>query len=161
MSNVSLNLDIINRIIGLLSKSRLPSVKVGILADTNHRSDSNVQTNAQIGFKNEFGDFESKPQIPERSFIRMPLRLYFNAKMQEKKSLTGKQFEKALQDGTIDKFAEKVGLVAEEVIQESFETRGWGVWPKNAPLTIALKGSDAPLIDTGQLRRAITSKVIK
>jgi hypothetical protein len=29
-------------------------------------------------------------------------------------------------------------------------------WPPNAPSTIARKGSDRPLIDTGQLRRAIT-----
>lgn len=29
-------------------------------------------------------------------------------------------------------------------------------WPPNAPSTIARKGSDQPLIDTGQLRRAIT-----
>lgn len=157
---MNLKIDILNRIINLLSRNRLPSVKVGILANTNQRS-GDTQTNAQIGFKNEFGDFSSTPKIPERSFIRMPLKLYFNDRMQEKKSLTAKEFEKALDTGKIEEFARKVGLVAEEVIQEAFETRGWGKWPKNAPLTVALKGSDSPLIDTGQLRRAITSKVIK
>lgn len=150
----------ISRIINLLSGNRLPKVKVGILASTNQRA-QDTQTNAQIGFTNEFGKFTGYPKIPQRSFIRMPLNLYFNDRLRQKKSLTGKEFEKALKDGKIEDFARKIGLVAEEVIQEAFETRGWGKWPKNAPLTVALKGSDAPLIDTGQLRRAITSKVIK
>ena len=32
-------------------------------------------------------------------------------------------------------------------------------WPRNAPSTIKAKGSDRPLIDTGELRRAITHVV--
>jgi hypothetical protein len=39
--------------------------------------------------------------------------------------------------------------------------RAWFVdpkngWPENSPITIAAKGSDKPLIDTGELRKAIT-----
>ena len=32
-------------------------------------------------------------------------------------------------------------------------------WPANAPSTIKAKGSDRPMIDTGELRRAITHVV--
>lgn len=160
MADVSLNLNLFNRIKRLLTKDNLPRVKVGILATTNARAKDTL-TNAQIGFTNEFGKMTGYPKIPARSFIRVPLNLHFNEKLQTKKSLTGKELEKALQTGQVEQFAAKVGMVAEEVIQEAFETRGDGQWAPNAPRTIAEKGSDSPLIDTGQLRRAITSKVIK
>ena len=141
-------------------KEGMPSVKVGILGNTNQRT-KDTQTNAEIGFTNEFGKMDGYPRIPERSFIRMPLNTYFQPKLETKKSLTGKELEKAMGEGKTVEFATKVGLVAEEVIQEAFATQGFGTWPANADMTVQLKGSDSPLIDTGQLRRSITSKVIK
>lgn len=36
-----------------------------------------------------------------------------------------------------------------------------GIEPENAPSTIARKGSSTPLIDTGQLRSSITSRVVR
>lgn len=50
---------------------------------------------------------------------------------------------------------EKAGMLGQNVV------RAWFVdpannWPANSPKTIALKGSDKPLIDTGELRKAIT-----
>lgn len=52
----------------------------------------------------------------------------------------------------------KLGLLGQNL------AKGWFVdtrnnWAPNAPLTIALKGSDKPLIDTGALRQAITYAV--
>jgi len=35
------------------------------------------------------------------------------------------------------------------------------ITPRNAPATIAKKGKDSPLIDTGNLYKSITSKVVK
>lgn len=137
-----------------------PKVKVGIMGDTNQRN-KGVLTNAEIGFTNEFGKYTGYPKIPARSFIRMPLNTHFKDKLQEKKSLSGKEFEKAIQTGKSEEFARKVGIVAEETIQEAFSTNGFGTWKKNAPMTILLKKSSSPLIDTGQLRRAITSRVEK
>ena len=32
--------------------------------------------------------------------------------------------------------------------------------PKNAPLTVENKGSDNPLVDTGELERKVTYKII-
>ena len=141
-------------------KKGMPSVLVGILGDTNQRTQGKL-TNAEIGYANEFGKMTGYPRIPERSFIRMPLKTRFQAKLKTKKSLTGKELEKAIAEGKVNEFATKVGLVAEEVIQEAFATNGFGQWAPNAPMTVELKGSDSPLIDTGQLRRSITSKVIK
>lgn len=149
----------LKNLVNLLKKG-LPRVKVGVLGETNQRN-TEGPTNAEIGFANEFGKMTGYPKIPSRSFIRMPLNLVFHQKLKEKKSLTGKELEKALTEGKEVEFAQKVGLVAEETIQEAFETHGFGNWAPNAPRTVAEKGSDSPLIDTGQLRRSITSKVIK
>lgn len=51
---------------------------------------------------------------------------------------------------------DRLGLVWVGEIQQGIADR---VPPPNAPSTIKKKGSDVPLIDTGQLRSAITHKV--
>lgn len=141
-------------------KEGFPGVKVGILGDNIARQDGELN-NAEIGFTNEFGKMTGYPKIPARSFIRMPLQTKLNDKIKEKKSLSGEELEKAMAEGKLEEFARKVGIVAEEVIQEAFSTNGFGQWAPNAPMTVELKGSSSPLIDTGQLRRSISSKVIK
>lgn len=141
-------------------KDGFPGVKVGILGDNIERQDGELN-NAEIGFANEFGKMTGYPKIPARSFIRMPLQTKLNDKIKEKKSLSGAELEKAMAEGKLEEFARKVGIVAEEVIQEAFSTNGFGQWAPNAPMTVELKGSSSPLIDTGQLRRSISSKVIK
>ena len=144
-----------------LLKDGIPAVRVGIMGDTANRNSGELN-NAEIGFTNEFGNLTGYPKIPARSFLRMPLRsVQFKEKLRSKKSLSGKEFEKALKAGKGEEFAKLVGLVAEETIQEAFSTNGFGKWKPNAPLTIELKKSSSPLIDTGQLRRAITSRVEK
>jgi hypothetical protein len=58
------------------------------------------------------------------------------------------------------KFANVVGeAVLQEAVLETFRTSE-GLTP-NALLTIALKGSDKPLIDTGELMKAQAYKVVK
>lgn len=141
-------------------KEGFPSVKVGILGDNAARQEGELN-NAEIGFTNEFGKMTGYPKIPARSFLRMPLKTRLADKIKEKKSLSGKELENAMANGKTEEFARKVGLVAEEVIQEAFATNGFGEWAPNAPMTVELKGSSSPLIDTGQLRRSISSKVIK
>lgn len=141
-------------------KEGFPSVKVGILGDNIARQEGELN-NAEIGFVNEFGKMTGYPKIPARSFIRMPLKTRLNDKIREKKSLSGVELEKAMAEGKTEDFSKKVGIVAEEVIQEAFSTNGFGEWAPNAPMTVELKKSSSPLIDTGQLRRSISSKVIK
>lgn len=144
-----------------LLKDGIPAVRVGIIGETANRNSGELN-NAEIGFTNEFGKLTGYPKIPARSFLRMPLRsVQFKEKLRSKKSLSGKAFEKALKSGKGEEFAKLVGLVAEETIQEAFSTNGFGQWAENRPYTIEKKGSSSPLIDTGQLRRAITSRVEK
>lgn len=112
--------------------------------------------NATVGLKQEFGSIMER--IPARSFIRMPLQTHFSDNLQKIEP----QFWNAL-------FAEKgaehamrvIGVKGENTVQEAFATSGWGKWAPNSPLTIELKGSSKPLIDTGQLRRSISSEVVE
>lgn len=55
---------------------------------------------------------------------------------------------------------EKVGLLSQNICQDWFDDPK-NNWAPNAPMTIALKGSDKPLIDTGQLRKSIVYIVDK
>jgi hypothetical protein len=50
---------------------------------------------------------------------------------------------------------EKVGMLGQNVVREWFVDPN-NNWPENSPKTIAAKGSDKPLIDEGELRKAIT-----
>lgn len=50
---------------------------------------------------------------------------------------------------------EKAGLFASGKVKEYFTDPDNG-WPDNSPATVAAKGSDRPLVDTGNLRDSIT-----
>lgn len=161
---VILDVKKMKTLVGYLVKG-LPKVKVGIIggqAQVKRAAETGESlTNAQIGFIHEFGRLQGTPRIPPRSFLQMPLRLYLDDFIKAKKNITREAFEKAIKSGQAAKFAEKIGLIAEEVIQTAFATQGFGNWEPNRPSTVAKKGSDTPLIDTGELRRSISSEVIK
>ena len=153
----------VGKLIKLLNtfKKGLPSVKVGIIGDKATVIREENLTNAQIGFIQEFGKHTGKQKIPARSFIVMPLKLHLNKYLQKKSSMTKGAFEKSVKEGKVNDFVAKVGIVAEEVIQDAFATSGFGNWAPNKPSTVKRKGSNKPLIDTGELRRSISSEVIK
>ena len=112
-------------------------------------------TNAMIGFVHEFGSYTAK--IPERSFLRVPLMLFLGTAVNE---ASGK-INKAIEMADVARAYAILGIAAEKVIQEAFATGGNGSWPKLKSMTIARKGSSAILIDSGQLRKSITSKVVE
>lgn len=112
-------------------------------------------TNADVGKKMEFGS--ASENIPARSFLRMPLYLKLPGTVKK----LGQSFIDSLTEKNIKKFYTRFGILCENIIQTAFATRGFGRWAPNAQLTIDIKGSNAPLIDTGQLRKSITSRVIE
>lgn len=113
-------------------------------------------TNVQLGVIHEFGSYSKN--IPARSFLRMPLETKRKDLLE---FLGSKTAAKLIGEGKIKFLLELLGIKAEAIIQEAFESKGFGKWDANAPATIAQKGSSSPLIDTAQLRRSITSKVVK
>lgn len=119
-------------------------------------------TLVEVATVHEFGTEDGK--IPERSFLRSTLT--------RRETVYGKILTAALQraldevsaDGIGDvagAFArqlEVIGLRVVRDVQTTIRDSGPG-WPANAPLTIALKGSSKPLIDTGRLRQSIRHAV--
>jgi len=128
-------------------------VKVGVLGDNNSR-DGDVINNAELGMVQEFGS--PSKNIPPRSFLRMPLE----AKKDEIESVGKTQaFKTAIENGDIDLALTLIGIKGEEIVDDAFTSSGFGQWDANRPSTVAKKGSSRALIDTGELRRSITSEV--
>ncbi len=113
-------------------------------------------TNAEIGVVHEFGSETNN--IPARSFLRMPLT-------SQSRDIVRFMGTKAITDlvekGEVKKVFALLGLYAETIVNRAFETGGFGKWPKLKIATVIRKGSAAPLIDTRQLNRSISSDVVK
>lgn len=132
--------------------------RVGVLgADAGeiHDTDSGL-TNSELGLIQEFGS-ESR-NIPARSFLRMPLETKQDDLIQ---TLDTGAVKDAIEQGNTKQVYKILGFAAEQIVKDAFNTGGFGNWKANSPSTIAQKGSDKPLIDTGTLQRSITSDVVK
>lgn len=129
------------------------AARVGILGDKNNREDG-VLTNAEIGAVHEFGSISRN--IPKRSFIRMPLEV----KLPDWIKKHGEDYFLFAEKGDLETFYEGLGLDAEAMIAQAFETGGFGTWQPDSPQTIKRKGSDWVLVDTSELRNSISSEVV-
>lgn len=111
-------------------------------------------TMSEIGVIQEFGSVENK--IPPRSFLRMPIE----EKMKDLIRFLGTApVKKQIASGNIKQAFKMLGTEAVGIVLDAFNTRGFGKWAPNAQRTIDQKGSDAPLIDIGELRKSITYDV--
>lgn len=92
--------------------------------------------------------------IPERSFIRAT----FDEKNDEWMAFLESQIEKVCELEIEAKTVfERLGArIVADIQRQMTDMRS----PRNAPLTISNKGSSNPLIDTGELRRHVTWKVV-
>lgn len=129
--------------------------RVGILGEKAQRQNGDSKkNNAEIGEIHELGLCAG---IPKRSFLKMPLE----EKLFDKISSEKENYYNALKSGKMVKWFQAVGIWCEEIIDQAFETGGFGSWAANSPVTIKRKGSSKPLIDFGELRRSITSEVLE
>lgn len=145
---VSINTSGLDKILKDLKAKK--SVQVGVFKTAVYPDGKSV---AEVAVQNEYG-VKSK-RIPARSFIKMPLE-------HEAKLITSnvnKAATKDLENGNIDIIYKKIGMACESAIQKAFESRGFGLWLDNSPVTIEKKGSSSPLIDIGVMRRSVTSRV--
>ena len=120
-------------------------IEVGFFSEAKYQDGKPV---AAIAFFNEFGT----KNIPERPFFR-------NANEAVKKpavDLVKKRFNPALNQLITIETAGLVGVLHTNTVQKSITDLRT---PANAPSTIKHKGSDNPLIDTGEMRRSVTYKV--
>lgn len=117
------------------------------------------QTLIEVAIVNEFGGFGPQGnEIPKRSFIRG----WVDESRKEIEQRMAQFLIAEVRQGGLARFhmAMPLGLTgiwAQGMIQKRISDR---IPPPNAPYTIEKKGSDVPLIDTGQLRSAISWKVM-
>lgn len=121
-------------------------VLVGLPAGTGSYEDG--APIAVIAAVQEFGSADGR--IPERSFLRVPLRQ--NAETFQ--AIWRAQVPKVVDgDMTMHQVMSQLGARAVAVSQEAISE---GIAPENAESTKKRKGSSKPLIDTGALRQSIT-----
>jgi hypothetical protein len=122
-----------------------PHVKVGILETAGTHEGEGGLTVADVAVFNEFGT----PTIPERPFLRDTA----DAIRPEMNSLADKILDRIMRGkSTIDEGLDIMGLKVQSAIKAAITN--WKT-PPNAPSTIAKKGVDNPLVDTGQMRNSI------
>ena len=124
---------------------------VGIPSDENSREESTSITNAELGAIHEFGVPEKN--IPERSSMRSTAseesqNLGRLAKIQISECLRG---ETSAHDAFATVGVYLQGKIVDKITDGDFEP--------NTEATVKRKKSSKPLIDTGQLRGAITYEV--
>lgn len=106
---------------------------------------------AAIATIHEFGT----PNIPERSWLRAWADLE-SEKIRERMAKV-LRFASDQKTTTVGKRElERIGIWAVGQIQKRIAQ---GIPPENADSTVRAKGSSTPLIDSGQFRQSITSKV--
>ena len=149
-------------------------LQIGIFGNKTSRK-SGEMTNAEVGFVHEMGSVTRN--IPKRSFLWDTFRFH------------GKELTESLKEATLVLY--KMGKVeeylavackaAENMVQKAFDTQGFGQWAPLSYKTLLRKAKGnlfvrmqkaaqdlyegghnvAILIKTGQLRRAIASRVRK
>ncbi len=125
-------------------------VQVGIFKENNARADG--KSNAEIGFKHEFGDPEEK--LPMRSWLREPI-------LEKGQQLADVVNESLSEDLNLDNAYQALVVEAEKIVKGGFESGGYGKWKKLSPRTIAEKGNDKILVEKGYLEESVKSKVVK
>lgn len=137
-------------------KRKPPKGRVGIIGAKNERTseegDKKEPTNSEVGAAHEYGTQHS----PQRSFLRVPLIDHLQERMEKKGAIGEPEMKEVLKSGTLIPWMKKIAVLAEEIIQDAFQTGGFGKWK---PSDMTRKKVKMTLIETQQLRDSITSEV--
>ena len=129
---------------------------VGIFSSNNKRNDTNKLTNAEIGARHEYGVMSEN--LPRRSFLKDPLTIKGNDVINKANELIKKNL---FTDNGTKNTVQSLGMFAESIVVQAFETGGFGTWTPLSYKTISEKGHTQILLDTLQLKNSIASRVKK
>lgn len=147
-----------------------PSIEVGVFSNKTGRKDD--MTNAKLAAIHEMGAPEYN--LPARSTLKVPISDHATEIMA---TARGKA-EEMIKAGGPMRLWKQIGIAAEKIVLQAFQTGGFGKWAplKYGTLMAKLKGSlkkrkitrgliyagqvgEGILIDTGELRRSYSSRV--
>lgn len=124
-------------------------VKIGLLAGDAEREGGEPYDNVDVAIANEFGT----DTIPERSFLRSTA----DAQREQIAAFKAREWDRILRgQSTVREALGRLGAWHRGEVQRTITRLRE---PPNAPSTIRAKGSDNPLIDTGQMRQAVNYEV--
>lgn len=144
-------MDIFGDLVKSLDKIVHRRILVGIPMDQTPGINNGHITNAEKLWKNSVGSPLEK--IPSRKVLEPAI--------EDKLDEIGATLQSGILAGLVlggekmDEAYVRAGLMAQQACVNWFDNPKNG-WKPNAPLTIERKGSDSPLIDTGEMRKAIT-----
>lgn len=136
-------------------------VQVGILGSKDARKGGG--SNATIGAAHEFGT----SKIPQRSFLRMPITDYLPKEVQKAKLFSENNLNEIIKDKSFDQTLEQIATMAVAVVEEAFNTSGYGTWQKLSDNYAAERirkhqGTQILVIpESHQLRDSITYRITK
>lgn len=131
-----------------------PYVKTGILEGPGSELYDEGAKVVEVAIKNEFGGRnDDNTFTPSRPFMR---RSFDENKVKYRTVIARGLHGIAGGKQQVQPFLEKLGFLSETDTKKKLRS---GPWVPNSPVTIAVKKSSQPLIDTGQLVNSITSKV--
>jgi len=126
-------------------KARGLTLSVGFVGGENYPDGTSVPV---VAFDNEFG-------VPQH---KQPPRPFFRNMIAEESPAWGEKLAAAMKaNGNDGKKA--LELVGEDIKSQLVKFINEFTTPGNAASTIAKKGFDKPLVDTGQMRRSVTAEV--
>lgn len=146
------------RVVRTVTSMGKQTVKVGVVgSESQNEVEGEGITLARLAGVHEFGAAIQMPWgvlvIPERSFIRASIAEQGNYADVIAKLIASVVDGKRTEEQALN----LLGARASSDMQKRIAR---GIPPPNAETTIARKGSDKPLIDTGQLRQSITWLVV-
>ncbi len=137
-----------HRIVAEIRKLEGQSIKVGIQSDAGSEADG--ASIASVAAYNEFG----ADHIPSRPFMRTMA----DTKRGSLHRVAVAAYETILRGGNA---ARTLGMVGQWYEGEQKKMLRDGPWVKNAPMTIAQKGSATPLIDSSRMVNAIRYAIVQ
>lgn len=154
-TETTINVQGLEDLIRVMS-AKAPVARIGVLGDKSARDASKGgklnPTNAEIGAAHEFGT----EKLPQRSFLRVPISEHLEKKMEEAGAFDADVLSDAIKSKTLVPYMKKIAVLGESIVQEAFDTGGFGKWPES---DMTRKKNHQTLVETKQLRDSITSEV--
>lgn len=155
----TVNVEGLNSLLKAL-KGPPPQARVGILGGKDARKaaqgEKAVPGNAEIGAAHEYGS--PSKGIPQRSFLRVPISDHLQKKMDGSGLFTEDTTKQVINSKSVVPWLKTVAILAEDIVKEAFQTKGFGKWaPWKIPGYTSKTGDI--LVDTTQLRDSIVSEV--
>jgi hypothetical protein len=135
-------------------KGDIPEVHVGILGAGKSRKKGATQSNAEIGARHEYGT----SKMPIRSFLRVPLTEQLEGYIERAGGFDEMALKEVFAQKSIKPYVNKIAITAEQVVQDAFNTGGFGAWK---PSDMRRKKNKQTLVETQQLRNSVTSEVVE